>query len=568
MHVFDWILFTGFLAWVVVDGARRGRGARTSEDYFLAGRSVPWWAMGLSIMATQASAITMVGTTGQGWADGMRFVQFYFALPVAMLLLGRWAVPAYRRARVTTAYEYLERRFDRKTRVLAAFLFLVLRGLSVGFVIYAPSLVLSAVFGLPLSVTVLVTGGIAIAYTTVGGLGAVIATDVKQMTVMALGILVAFVTLLVRVSGDVGLDGAWRVADAAGRLTVADPSFDPREKYTLWSSLLGGLFLFLSYFGTDQSQVQRLLAGRSERDMRGALLLNALAKIPFQFVVLATGVLLFVFTVCGERPVTYDPTAPGPGEGGAAYTEAVAAYEGAEAGTRAAARSLAAGEGEADTFRERLAASGELREAARAAREGRGDTNFVFLDFILHQLPRGLAGLLLAAIFAAALSSIDSEINAMTTVVMVDGVELVRRKPLAGRALLVASRLATVAVGAFATAFALYAGEMGSLIEAVNRVGSYVYGSLLGVFLLAWLVPRANGTGAFVGALAGTAVVLVAARTDLAFLFLNTVGTVTVVLVGILVSLATEGNGKGPERGRAPDPEGSRSEEPTSGTAT
>ena len=552
MHVVDWILFTGFLAWVVWDGARRGRGAHSSEDYFLAGRAVPWWAMGLSIMATQASAITLVGTTGQGWADGLRFVQFYFALPLAMLILGRLAVPAYHRARVTTAYEYLERRFDRKTRVLAALLFLVLRGLSVGFVIYAPSLVLSAMFGLPLSVTVLVTGGVAVAYTAVGGLGAVIATDVKQMTVMALGILVAFGVLLARVSGDVGLEGAWRVADAAGRLTVADPSFDPREKYTLWSSLLGGLFLFLSYFGTDQSQVQRLLAGRSERDMRGALLLNAVAKIPFQFVVLATGVLLFVSTVCGDLPATYDPAAPAPGGAGDAYTEAVAAYDVSREATREAARSLAAGTGDADTFRERLAESTALRETAREVRGGRGDTNFVFLDFILHHLPRGLAGLLLAAVFAAALSSIDSEINSMTTVAMVDGVELVRRRPLDGRGLLVASRLGTVVVGAFATAFALYAGEIGSLIEAVNRVGSYVYGSLLGVFLLAWLVPRAHGTGAFVGALVGTAVVVAAARTDLAFLYLNTVGTVTVVAVGTAVSVARPRNGERPGRTERP----------------
>ncbi len=544
MGIVDWSLFALFLSYVVWDGIRRGRDNRTAEDYFLAGRSIPWWGVGLSIMATQASAITMVGTTGQGWADGLRFVQFYFALPLAMILLAVTAVPAYHRARVTTAYEWLGVRFDLKTRLLGAMLFLILRGLSVGFVIYTPSLVLSKVFALPLAVTVVVMGGVAVFYTSLGGLRAVIATDVKQMGVMVVGLLVALVVLLCNLPGDWGWSGSMRVADAAGRLDVVDWRWDPSEKYTVWSSLLGGLFLFLSYFGTDQSQVQRLLAGRSVGDTQRALMLNALAKVPFQFLVLTIGVLLFVVYLGWGEPLTFEPTLRG------STVESTGAYQALETefttvreSLQDAAGGIAAGDAvETDPFRQLLEEQQRIRGEARDLRGGVGDTNYVFLDFILNHLPLGLAGLLLAAIFAAALSSIDSEINSMTTVVVNDAVQLARRRPLEGAALLRWSRLATLGVGLFATLFALYAGEVGSLIEAVNRVGSYIYGSLLGAFLLAFLMPRSNGTGAFVGLLAGMGIVFLAAQTGLAFLYLNTVGVVSVVVVGGGVSLATRGD--------------------------
>jgi len=506
-------------------------------------------------MATQASAITMIGTTGQGWVDGMRFVQFYLALPLAMVILAVTLVPHYHRLQVHTAYEYLGERFDAKTRLLGAALFLFLRGLSVGFVIYAPSLVLSKVFGMPLGAMVLVMGGVAVAYTTMGGLGAVIATDVKQMTVMVAGLGVAVVMVIVNMPPDVGLDGAMTLARETGRLQLVDWSWDPSEKYTIWSSLIGGLFLFLSYFGTDQSQAQRLLAGRSLPDMRKALFLNAIAKVPFQLLGLFIGAMLFVFYLFAPTPISFDPTADD--EAAALPTASLVAYEGVlqsyasvhAALPDAARAALAAGPGAPETTRYRELATEwlSLRDEARVIRGGTADTHYVFLDFILTALPVGLVGLLLAAIFAAALSSIDSELNAMTTVAVLDIVQFVRRSPLDGARLVVVSRVATVIVGALATIFALYAGNSGSLIEAVNQVGSYVYGSLLGAFVLAVGFRRANGHGTFVGLLTGMVVVGVAARTDLAFLYLNTVGTVTVVVVGLAVSLATGGRGRSSE---------------------
>ncbi|MCB9465230.1 MAG: sodium:solute symporter [Candidatus Eisenbacteria bacterium] len=558
MHWLDWILFVGFLAYIVWDGIRKSGSQHGSEDYFMAGRSVPWWAAGLSIMATQASAITMIGTTGQGWSDGLRFVQFYFALPIAMILIAIWVVPVYHRLRVHTPYEYLGHRFDEKTRVLSALLFLVLRCASVGFVIYTPSLVLSRVFHLPISLTILAMGGVAVVYTSLGGLSAVISTDVKQMTVMTLGLIVAVFVAGREVSGLVGWEGAYHIAESAGRLHAVDWSWNPTEKYTVWSSLIGGLFLFLSYFGTDQSQAQRLLASRSVRDARGALLLNAVFKVPFQFLVLSLGVLLFVFYSVQGAPIGFEPSAQDPNsvpaQAKTEYAQIEQEYASVQERLATRAHRLAdtgtASAGDVDAlqaeFLETLKESESLREEARRLRGGPKDTNYVFLDFILTQLPMGIVGLLLAAIFAAALSSIDSEINSMATVAVVDlfARNRIRRATergesiLEGRDLLTSSRVATVLIGAFATAFALYVDVVGSLVEVVNKFGSYIYGSLLGAFLLAFLVKRANGTGAFVGILVGMVVVVAAAQTGLAFLYLNTLGTVVVLLVGTVVSLA------------------------------
>lgn len=557
MHPLDWTLFLGFLAFTIWDGVRQSAKHRGAEDYFLAGRAVPWWAAGLSIMATQASAITLVGTTGQGWAEGLRFLQFYFALPLAMVLLAIYAVPAYHRLRVSTAYEYLGLRFDAKTRVLSALLFLVLRCLSVAFVIYTPSLVLSRVFGLPLGGTILAMGGTALVYTSVGGLGAVISTDVKQMTVMIVGLVAAAIVLALRLDDLVGLPGAFAIAEQAGRVELVDWSWNPAERYTIWSSLLGGLFLFLSYFGTDQSQAQRLLASRSIRDARGALLLNAVAKLPFQLLVLAIGVGLFAYYTVTGAPLGFEPSADDPSAvpGGARprYAEIEVEYASVRSDLSRAARELAGGAG-SEEYGALLARSTELREEARAIRGGPVDTNYVFLDFVLAELPIGVIGLLLAAIFAAALSSIDSEFNSMATVAVLD---VFRRGgasgigtgaspsaeggPMSAPATLWGARLATLLLGTLATAFALSMDVTGSLVEAVNRVGSYVYGSLLGAFVLALAVPWANGTGAFIGILTGMAVVAVAAQTNLAFLYLNTVGTVAVVVVGMVLSALTGG---------------------------
>lgn len=547
MHGIDWAIFVGFLGYVIWDGIRQSSRNREADDYFVAGRTVPWWAIGLSIMATQASAITMVGTSGQGWYDGLRFVQFYYALPLAMIILALVAVPAYHRLQVRTAYEYLGKRFDGKTRVLSAVLFLILRGLSVGFVIYTPALVLAKVFNFPLKPTILFMGVVAVIYTSIGGLRAVIATDVKQMTVMVLGLIVAFVSIVKNLPPDVGWSGAMRLADATGRLEVANWSWDPKEKYTIWSSLIGGLFLFLSYFGTDQSQTQRLFASKSVRHAQAALLLNAVCKVPFQFLVLTCGVLLFSFYIFQDAPISFVPGADRievtDSADPAAYTELLSEYDEARVELQASARALLRSdevvEVDASRFRDAAEHTALIREQARELRSGGSDRNFVFLHFILNHLPIGLVGLLLAAIFAAALSSIDSEINAMSTVAVVDIYGFLGGKKAKDSTMIAISRWMTLLVGGFATAFAVYADIVGSLVEAVNNVGSYIYGSLLGVFVLGLVFPRANGHGAFAGLITGMIVVVWAAQTGLAFLYLNTVGTFTVVAVGILVSLAT-----------------------------
>lgn len=581
--LFEWLLFSvpffGFLVYVIWDGVRRSRGTKSMEDFFLAGRSVPWWAMGLSIMATQASAITMIGTTGTGWNEGMRFIQFYFALPLAMVILSFTVVPLYHRWKVYTAYEYLGLRFDGKTRLLSAFLFLILRGLSAGIVIYAPSVVLSALFSIERRwILTILMGAIAVGYTTMGGMRAVVATDVKQMLVMFVGLVVVFFTILANLPAEIGLGDALTLVRETGRLEIVDLRWDPGEKYTLWSSLIGGLFLFLAYFGTDQSQVQRLLAGRSLREKQAALLLNGIVKLPFQFFVLLIGTLLFVFYLFAGSQVTFvtaelEALVDRP-EAWARQGDLISDFNVATMKAQADAleliRAKKAGEESAyqearGRFLENLERAEEIRLESWKLRseagvtlekkyDGKaekydGDVNYAFPFFILHYMPAILAGILLAAIFAAALSSIDSELNAMATVTIIDGYIHALGGSKEGPRVLRISRLTTIFWGALATGFACYAAELGSVIEAVNQVGSYFYGSLLGVFILA-AIPFANGTGSFVGMLVGmTMVGYFGIYHDLAFLYLNTVGTATVVAVGAGVSLLwrSSRNGTGGE---------------------
>ena len=306
MHPVDWVIILAYLAWVITDGIRRSKNTDAVEGYFLAGRSLPWWAVGLSVMATQMSAITLVGTTGQGYDDGMRFVQFYFGLPLAMVILSVTLVPFFYRARVYTAYEYLERRFDTKTRVLASLLFLVSRGLAVGVIISAPAVVLSIVLGWNLVVTALAIGVPTTVYTMLGGVQAVTWADVKQMVVIVGGVAAAVTMLVLGLPDDVGLGDALRVAGATGRLTTIDFSLDLNETYTFWSGLFGGLFLMLGYFGCDQSQVQRYLTAQSVDAGRRSLLMSAFWKIPLQALILLTGVLVFVFYLFNQPPTLFN----------------------------------------------------------------------------------------------------------------------------------------------------------------------------------------------------------------------------------------------------------------------
>lgn len=502
MHPLNWAIIVAYLVYVVVDGIRRTKGTKEIQGYFLAHRSLPWWVVGLSVMATQLSAITMIGTTGQGATDGLRFVQFYFGLPIAMVILGVTLVPFLHGAKVYTAYEYLERRFDAKTRSLTSLLFLLSRGMGVGTILAAPAVVFSAMFGWDLVWSVVLIGVPTVLYTMIGGVQAVAWVDVKQMVLIVFALLAVVVVLLIELP--VAPDDALRIAGTTGRLRVFDFSFDWTETYTFWSGILGGTFLMLSYFGTDQSQVQRYLAARSVDEARTSLLISAYWKIPLQALVLLVGVLVFVYYLFQPSPLLFNPAheqrvrAAEP----AVYAQLEARYgdvvEAREAAARAAANlpvetrvaALAA-------FREREAEAQAVRTEAlalaeRVTGEQSRDVNYIIPRFVLFDLPLGLGGIFVAAVLAAAMSSVAAEFNSLSTVTVIDFYRRWVRREGSDAHFLLISKLATGLWGAFACVVAVYAATLGSLIEVVNRFGSFFYGSILGVFLLAMEIGRAH----------------------------------------------------------------------------
>jgi len=554
----DWAIVALYLIWIVWDGLRLTKRSHELEGYFLGGRSLPWWAVGLSVMATQLSAITMVGTTGQGYADGMRFLQFYFALPIAMVILSVTLVPFFHNAKVYTAYEYLERRFDAKTRAFTSLLFLLSRSMSLGVVISAPAVVLSVVLGTNLTTTVLLIGVPTAIYTMFGGVQAVTWTDVKQMVLIVFGLVAAVVVLIAGLPDDVGLLPALRIAGAAGRLQTFDFSFDLTNQYTFWSGTIAALFLFCSYFGTDQSQVQRYLTTPSVDAARGSLLMSAYWKIPLQALVLLVGVLMFLFFIYTPSPMLFNRVHDREMRDGKQATEYRALesrFEGATASRSAAARVMTRAEAAGDT-RSAEAAKAEFRrqdaetravrsEAIALVRTSTGDAsysdvNYVFPTFITEHMPIGLPGLLVAAILAAAMSTIAGELSALSTATVIDFYRRFVRAEASDAHFLRVSRVATGFWGLFACVVAVWAAELGSLIEVVNRFGSFFYGSILGVFILAVGFPRATANGAFIGLLAGMAAVgWAASATSVAFLWHNVIGAVAVVIVGMAVSLVT-----------------------------
>jgi Na+/proline symporter len=550
MSVVDWLIVAAYLVWVVWDGIRLSRNTHEVEGYLLAGRSLPWWAVGLSVMATQLSAITMTSTTGQGYADGMRFVQFYFGLPIAMIILSVTVVPFFWRAKVYTAYEYLERRFDLKTRTLTAVLFLISRGLSCSVIVAAPAVILSIVLGWNLTLTVLAIGAPTVIYTMIGGVQAVTWTDVKQMAIIVAGIAAAVVVLVARLPEGISLGSALHVAGAVGRTQALDFTFDVHQTYTFWSGLIGGLFLSLSYFGCDQSQVQRYLTAKSVNEGRHSLYMSAFVKIPLQALILLTGVLMFVYFVFHPSPLLFNdaPVAQIEAAGhGPEYSALEDEYVRAYQRRREAAEAMAASDDASSrpAFVAADAAVNDVRERAMAlVKDATGDAswtdvNYVFPTFVVRHMPIGLVGLIIAAIFAAAMSSIAAELNALATATVIDVYKRLLRPVATDAHYLFVSKWATAAWGAFACAMAVFAARLGSLIEVVNRYGSYFYGSLLGVFILALGVKRANGHGAFIGLVAGMAAVAYVASRSVAYLWLNVVGAVVVTVVGTLVSLFT-----------------------------
>jgi len=549
MSTLDWTVLAVYLVCIVSFGTWVGRGNRKIDDFFLAGRSMPWWAVGLSVMATQISAITLIGTTSQAYSDGMRFLVTYFALPFAMVILCVTLVPFFYRARVFTAYEYLEQRFDLKTRTLTSFLFLMQRGMSMGVTLYAPSLVLSTLFGLPESLTILVMGGSTILYVLKGGNKSVIWTDVVQMGVVWTGIFTCFYMAIHNLPEHVSYRGVLAIAQASGRLNATNLDTSLETPYTLWSGLIGGLFLMLSYFGCDQSQVQRYLSGSSLTQSRLSLLFNAFLKVPMQFMILLTGVLVFVFFNFHEPPALFnsDARAKFAAIASPEKTAAEARYTAAFEARRSAALELGATRetAAADRYRTAQAEFADARtNVTKVYREATGtgaynDINYIFLHYVLTQIPHGIIGLIVAVIFAAAMSALSGEMNSLASATMIDFVRRFRNADRADTHDLLLSRLFTALWGGFACLVALQAGKLGSAIEVVNKFGSYFYGSILGVFMLAILTRRANGTGATVGLFIGMGVVgLVASFTKVHFLWWNVVGSVAVFASGYLISLA------------------------------
>ena len=566
MHPIDWAIVAIYLAWIVWDGLRLTKRSHELEGYFLASRSLPWWAVGLSVMATQLSAITMIGTTGQGYADGMRFIQFYYALPLAMIVLSVTLVPFFYRARVYTAYEYLEQRFDAKTRAFTSLLFLLSRSMSLGVVISAPAVVLAVVMGISVTNTVLLIALPTAVYTMFGGVQAVTWTDVKQVMLIVFGLVATVVVLILALPADVSVSQALRIAGTTGRLQTFDFTFDLTNQYTFWSGTIAALFLFCSYFGTDQSQVQRYLTAKSVDEARRSLLMSAYWKIPLQALVLLVGVFMFLFYLFTPSPMLFNPVherALREGPRAADYAALESRFAAATGARRAAGMALAQADSDEDSMR--LGTAGEAFKAREAevravrgealalVRDATGDrsyndVNYVFPTFILTQMPVGLVGLLIAAIFAAAMSTISAEMASLSAATVIDFYRRFARRQADDRHYLRVSRLATGFWGLFASGVAVWAAELGSLIEVVNRFGSFFYGSILGVFILAVGFPKATANGAFVGLIAGMGSVAWAASfTSVAFLWHNVIGAVAVVMVGLAVSVV-EGRRHSPVR--------------------
>lgn len=558
MTLIDWIVMLGTIFGIVAYGVYRTRNVNTAQSYLKGDRDLKWWTIGLSIMATQASAITFLSTPGQAYNDGMGFAQFYFGLPIAMVVLAVFVLPIYYRLNVYTAYEYLENRFDLKMRVLTSFLFLIQRGLAAGITIYAPAIILSTILGWPLRLTILAIGSIVIFYTVMGGTKAVSVTQKQQMVVILLGMILAAVLMVYRLPPEVSFNEALNVAGKMGKLEVVNFEFDIKERYNIWTGIFGSVFLFLSYFGTDQSQVQRYLSGRSLTESRLGLLFNGLLKVPMQFLILFVGVLVFLFYQFNQPPVHFNNANAAmvvESEYREAYEERQAAHTAIFNEKQAQIQVLLDAMKQDDQAtiqdsRERLA---ELTARDQVVRDSvktlikqanplakTDDKDYVFITYILNYLPIGIVGLLIAVIFSAAMSSTASELSALATTSVVDIYRRLIKKDGDDRHYLLASKGLTILWGVLALIFALKADLFDNLIQAVNYIGSLFYGAILGVFAVAFLLKSVKGNAVFIGTILGEAVVLIFVflerydYIELAYLWLNPIGCLAVMGFSLL----------------------------------
>ncbi|MGB3591302.1 MAG: sodium:solute symporter [Nonlabens sp.] len=559
----DWFILLSTLSFIVLYGVYKTRGKQSSEEY-IKGGDARWWTVGLSVMATQASAITFLSTPGQAYVDGMEFVQFYFGLPIAVVIICVTFIPIYHKLKVYTAYEFLEQRFDLKTRSLASILFLIQRGLAAGITIYAPAIILSAVLDWELRYLNIIIGILVIIYTVSGGTKAVNVTQKQQMIVIMAGMVTAFCLIVNQLPDEVTFDNALQIAGNADKMKVLDFDFSLDDRYNVWSALFGATFLMLSYFGTDQSQVQRYLSGRSVRSMRIGLLFNGLLKVPMQFFILLVGVMVFVFYQFNTTPLNFNPA----GEKAVINSIYASEYESLRAEHELIletkqelqtvyARSLNDPNSDLRPIESRLSSLRSKEEANRdQARviikkaDGKVETNdkdFVFIHFILNHLPKGLIGLLLAVILSAAMSSTASELNALSSTTTIDIYKRFTRRELSDESFVRVSKWFTLAWGVVAIAFASFVSLFDNLIQLVNFIGSIFYGTILGIFLVAFYIKKVRGVAIFYAALLSQLIVATCAILHefvegieiLPFLWLNPLGAILTISFALLIQKTT-----------------------------
>ena len=561
MQQIDWIVLITTLAFIVLYGVYRTRGRKNVHDYIRGGNESKWWTVGLSVMATQASAITFLSTPGQAFHSGMGFVQFYFGLPIAMVVICLFFIPIYHKLNVYTAYEYLETRFDLKTRTLAAVLFLLQRGLAAGITIFAPSIILSAVLGWDLNTLNIIIGLLVVIYTISGGTKAVTVTQKQQMAVIFLGMFVAFFLIISYLPEDISFYNALEIAGAGGKLDILDFSFDFENRYTFWSGILGGTFLMMSYFGTDQSQVQRYLSGKSMREMQLGMIFNGLLKVPMQFFILLVGVMVFVFYQFNPTPVNFNPAA----EDAVVNSPYQEEYQNLQSRldelrsdkselsftlANSDKKTVKSRNNDVLSIKEALLKVNDEEQAIRA--EARkvitqadknvetNDKDYVFIHFILHNLPKGLIGLLLAVILSAAMSSTASELNALAATTTVDLYKRNLKEPKEESHFVDATKWFTLSWGILAILIACTANLFDNLIQLVNIIGSIFYGTILGIFMVAFFLKRIGSRAVFSAAVITQIIVITLFSLDkmeyitLPFLWLNIIGCTLVMLISIV----------------------------------
>ena len=546
MQIFDWIILCATLAFIVFYGIWKNNSHKNIKEYLKGGNEARWWTVGLSVMATQASAITFLSTPGQAFHDGMGFVQFYFGLPFAMLIICLFFIPVYHRLNVYTAYEFLEKRFDLKVRTLTALLFLIQRGLAAGITIYAPAIILSVVLGWDLKVLVLLVGSLVITYTMIGGTKAVNVTQKQQMFIIFLGMFLAFGYIIKRFPEGIGFNEAFQIAGKAGKLNVLDFSLNLDSRYTFWSGLTGGFFLALSYFGTDQSQVQRYLSGKSLKESQIGLVMNGVLKIPMQFFILLVGVMVFIFYQFEPSPINFNPKAIAAIKK-SEVAEAFNLLELKNKDTQKEIRTMLLNKTLSASFQEEITQLNTTEKAQRQEAKDliksidpsleTNDKDYVFISFILGHLPTGLIGLLLAVIFSAAMSSTASELNALAATTTID---LYQRNVLekSPAHYVTVSKGFTLLWGIIAILFASIGNLFENLIQLVNIIGSVFYGTILGIFLVAIFIKHVKGKSVFWAAIISEGIVLLLFSNNVvSFLWLNLIGAILTVIFALFLQI-------------------------------